>query len=52
MEQQITVDLNEAVAMLFEAHREHDSLRIQAAMRHLEFLDMLTRARRYEEPCQ
>jgi uncharacterized protein HemY len=42
-------DLDEAVAMLFEAYREQDRLRIDAAMRHLEFMDSMARLQAIED---
>jgi hypothetical protein len=36
---ELTQDQLTSVAMLFEAHREKDPMRIEAAMRQLEFLD-------------
>ncbi len=46
MEQTIT-EFNEAVTMLFEAYRERDRMRIEAAMRHLEFLDTMAVFKKY-----
>ncbi len=47
--EQTKTEFNDAVTMLFEAHRERDRMRIEAAMRHLEFLDTMAGFKKYVE---